>query len=118
MTDSGHDLDAASPAQRLTARLAELQASVRRIEQAQRQPLDDDFAEQAVEREDDEALDGVERAALAEIALTQQALARLSAGDYGRCVSCGAAIDPARLDAMPAAAQCIRCASGAVASER
>lgn len=112
MTDNSHDLDAVPPAQRLAARLADLQASVRHIEQAQRQPLDDDFAEQAIEREDDEVLDGVERAALADIALTQQALARLSAGTYGRCVACGEAIDPARLDVMPAAALCIRCSSG------
>ncbi len=98
--------------QRLTARLAELHARVGRIEEEQRQPLDDDFAEQAVAREDDEALDAIERSALTEIAQTRQALARLDAGEYGLCIACGAAIAPERLDALPAALQCMSCAGG------
>lgn len=93
--------------QRLMARLVELNVRVCFIENEQRQPLDDDFAEQAVAREDDETMDAVERSALAEITLTRQALARLDSGDYGRCVSCGEAIAPARLEAMPAASNCI-----------
>lgn len=96
--------------QRLLARLAELDARVDDIEAEQRQPLDDDFAEQAVAREDDEALDGVERAALAEIAQIRQALARIDAGDYGLCAACGQPIAPARLAAQPAATRCIACA--------
>jgi RNA polymerase-binding transcription factor DksA len=96
--------------QRLTTRLTELDARIVRIEGEQREPLESDFAEQAVAREDDEALDAIERAALAEIAQTRQALARLDAGTYGLCASCGDAIAPARLEALPAAALCIRCA--------
>lgn len=38
------------------------------------------------------------------------ALARLSAGRYGRCERCGQPIAPARLAARPAARTCIRCA--------
>ncbi len=38
---------------RLTGRLVELTAQVERIEGALGRPLDDDFAEQAVEREDE-----------------------------------------------------------------
>lgn len=102
---------------RLTDRLSELNAQVGRIEDEQGQPLDDDFEEQAVAREDDEALDAVERSALAQIALTQQALARLDSGTYGLCATCREPIAPARLEALPAAAQCIRCAS-AVAHDR
>lgn len=34
------------------------------------------------------------------------ALARISAGTYGVCLECGAAIEPARLDADPAATTC------------
>lgn len=37
------------------------------------------------------------------------ALARLSAGTYGACTSCGAAIAPERLAALPWAALCIDC---------
>ncbi|AHE53547.1 MULTISPECIES: TraR/DksA family transcriptional regulator [Sphingomonadaceae] len=98
---------------RLTDQLSELSAQVGRIEDEQGQPLDDDFEEQAIAREDDEALDAVERSALTEIALTRRALARLDSGAYGLCTMCGELIAPTRLEALPAAAQCIRCASAA-----
>ncbi len=94
----------------LSARLTELDARIARIESEQREPLDDDFAEQAIAREDDEALDSVERAALAEIVQTRHALERLEAGTYGLCIACGNAIAPARLKALPATALCITCA--------
>lgn len=38
------------------------------------------------------------------------ALARLDAGTYGDCVTCGGAIGEGRLEARPAAALCITCA--------
>lgn len=38
------------------------------------------------------------------------ALRRLDEGRYGVCVQCGEAIDPARLEALPEAALCVRCA--------
>ena len=37
------------------------------------------------------------------------ALARLDAGTYGQCTSCGRSIAPERLDALPWAALCIEC---------
>lgn len=40
------------------------------------------------------------------------ALARLDAGTYGACESCGAAIAPGRLEARPTARTCITCAQG------
>lgn len=94
----------------LEAMLTTLGARVDRIEEAQREPLDDDFSEQAVAREDDEALDGVERAAMDEIAQVRQALSRLDAGTYGLCAACGEPIANARLEALPAATHCISCA--------
>lgn len=94
---------------KLEARLAALGARVERIEEAQREPLDDDFSEQAVAREDDEALDGVERATMEDIASIRQAIARLDAGTYGLCVVCGETIGEARLDALPTATRCINC---------
>jgi RNA polymerase-binding transcription factor DksA len=93
----------------LEARLAALGARIERIEEAQREPLDDDFSEQAVAREDDEALDGVERATMEEVARIRQAIARLDAGTYGLCVVCGETIAEARLDALPTATRCINC---------
>jgi DnaK suppressor protein len=38
-----------------------------------------------------------------------QALARIDAGTYGRCESCGAQIGPERLEAMPWTTLCIDC---------
>lgn len=39
------------------------------------------------------------------------ALAKLEAGTYGECESCGGAIGGARLEAVPTARLCISCAS-------
>jgi DnaK suppressor protein len=47
----------------------------------------------------------------AQIETLDLALARLAAGTYGRCESCGEPIAPERLAARPAATTCIRCAS-------
>jgi RNA polymerase-binding transcription factor DksA len=38
------------------------------------------------------------------------AIERVDAGTYGRCARCGGEISTERLDALPAAATCIRCA--------
>jgi DnaK suppressor protein len=39
----------------------------------------------------------------------QEALARIESGTYGDCTTCGKAIEPARLDAMPMARRCTHC---------
>ena len=46
------------------------------------------------------------------LADTEEALARLSAGRYGRCESCAGAISAQRLAAMPETRYCARCARG------
>ncbi len=51
----------------------------------------------------------ISRRALAD---TEEALARLSAGRYGRCESCAGAIPAQRLAAMPETRYCARCARG------
>jgi DnaK suppressor protein len=48
----------------------------------------------------------------------QEALARLEAGTFGRCTSCGAAISPARLRARPVTDLCIECKTEAERAER
>ncbi|MFG1811517.1 TraR/DksA family transcriptional regulator [Streptomyces sp. NPDC049040] len=40
-----------------------------------------------------------------------QALERLERGEYGRCEVCGEPIPPERLDVLPAATTCVRCAA-------
>jgi RNA polymerase-binding protein DksA len=44
-----------------------------------------------------------------QLAAVDAALARLDAGTYGICVTCGKPISDARLEALPAAAHCIDC---------
>ena len=101
---------------RLMERMSMLKARVGRIESDMQQPLDDDLAEQAVEREDDEALDALEGTTLEEIAETRRALQRLDAGTYGKCASCGGGISAERLEAVPTATRCIDCATAGASS--
>jgi RNA polymerase-binding transcription factor DksA len=61
----------------------------------------------AFERQHLAALISQARGQLAQI---DAAMARLAAGSYGRCESCGRPIGAARLAARPATAVCIDCA--------
>jgi len=63
-------------------------------------------ASQVFEQQRDLALREHTRTALAAV---EAALARLDAGSYGRCTSCGQPIGPERLEALPSAALCIDC---------
>lgn len=94
----------------LDARLAELRARVDHLDAELHQPLSADWEEQAVDMEVQDAVEGQEKAALAEIRRIEAAVARIDAGTYGDCVSCGKAISPQRLAALPTAAKCIACA--------
>jgi DnaK suppressor protein len=96
----------------LRARLAELTKDVAGIEAALQAPLDADFAEQANELEEQDALGGIEAVHRAEIAEIRAALERIEAATYGRCRVCGDAIPLARLQALPTAATCISHATG------
>ena len=55
---------------------------------------------------------GVGRSLEEGLARTERALAKLDEGTYGTCDSCGEAIAPARLHAMPDSVLCIQCARG------
>ena len=69
-----------------------------------------DSAEQAGERQNDEVLQALLIEAEEGQAQAAQAKQRLSGGSYGLCQRCGAAIAPARLQALPTAAFCLGCA--------
>lgn len=71
-----------------------------------------DFAEQAVQRQNDEVLEGLLREAEAGELAVRHALQRLETGQYGQCLGCGEPIHPQRLQAMPAADLCLGCAEG------
>ena len=95
----------------LEKRLAVLKEEIADIDQTLREPDSQDFEERATENVGDEVLEDLGNAALTEIAQIETALGRVADGTYGQCVTCGEAIAPARLEAVPHAAQCIKCAS-------
>jgi RNA polymerase-binding transcription factor DksA len=96
---------------RLTARLAELDAAVARLEKETTQRLDPRFSEQANELEDLATNEALEEVHMAEARAIAVALQRIDAGTYGQCANCGADIAPARLEVLPTAIHCIRCAA-------
>lgn len=73
-------------------------------------PLVADFAEQVVQRENEDVLRGIGGSAREELQRVNRALARLERGEYFSCAVCGALIESERLEAVPTADRCIRCA--------
>lgn len=73
-------------------------------------PLVADFADQAIQRSNDEVLREIGDAAVDELRQIDVALRRLAAGQYFICASCGDEIEPARLTALPATSLCAACA--------
>lgn len=55
-------------------------------------------------------LSGLADAAASELQQVDDALARLDAGEYGRCARCGDEIALARLEVRPFATHCVSCA--------
>lgn len=94
---------------RLLARKAELESRLLRIEGELDEPMSPDNDERAVERQDDEVLEAMGEAGLAELRGIDAALDRISHGRYGICARCGEDIAEARLDAVPHAALCQAC---------
>lgn len=94
----------------LEARLTELKGRVARIEADLAEPHSADFAEQATEREGDDALEGQDALLGREIAAIKAALGRIGDGSYGACTRCGESVSEKRLAAYPEAALCIDCA--------
>lgn len=54
--------------------------------------------------------------AIRRIALLDDALVRLNAGTYGRCIGCSKPIAPARLAALPGVETCVDCAARGLGS--
>lgn len=74
------------------------------------EPVEKDFAEQATQRENDDVLHALNQDAKQLVSQVNSALHRIETGDYGICTECGAEISEGRLEIMPYAALCIKCA--------
>lgn len=74
------------------------------------EPVEKDFAEQATQRENDDVLNALNQDAKHVVSQINSALHRIETGDYGICTECGAEISEGRLEIVPYAALCIKCA--------
>lgn len=95
----------------LQTRLKELEDRLHQIEHDLDETSDEDFEDQATERENDEVLENLGESGLKEIQMIRAALDRIDQGTYGHCANCGKDIEEKRLEAVPYAAVCIDCAS-------
>ena len=87
-----------------------LARTLERVERELVEPASKDDEERATEREGDEVLESLGSASVAELRAVRAALRRLDEGTYGECVNCGEEISPRRLEIIPHAARCARCA--------
>lgn len=95
--------------QRLLARKAELVERLFKIEDQLDDTPNPDAEERAVEREDDEMLEGLGNAGKQELQKIENALSRIQKGTFGICVKCGDEISDARLDIVAYAVKCRHC---------
>jgi RNA polymerase-binding transcription factor DksA len=97
---------------RLVARHDELRARLIRIGSDQRrdgEALSPDAPDRAIQRENDDVIDGLGSAAHAELSEVEAALARIGWGRFGICESCSYPIELKRLEAVPHARKCLSC---------
>ena len=88
-------------AKALKARLSELRTHLAKVDRSLRKLLPADSEDQAIELENQEALEVIEKTETREIHQIEAALKRISEGTYGTCAKCGEPIDPRRLKALP-----------------
>ena len=95
----------------LQQKLEQLQQIIGKIEHSLRETPEADSEEQALGRENDEVLERLDKSEREEIQMIEAALARMDAGTYGICVSCGGELfSSQRLAALPYTTACITCA--------
>jgi DnaK suppressor protein len=84
--------------------------AIRSDRRRQSAPLENDFEDQATQRENDAPLDALDERGRRALEAIAAALARLAEGTFGDCLQCRAPIDPRRIRAQPTAETCIECA--------
>ncbi len=93
---------------------SEIVERLRRVENHLRhsdKPLDDDFAEQAIERANDQVLEVLDENMRNEVIQIDHAIDLMEQGKYGICEFCQNTINEKRLEALPYTTVCINCAS-------
>jgi RNA polymerase-binding protein DksA len=97
--------------QQLLQKKVELESRLERITANLRRGLEADSAERAKQLEDRDVVDTLGNEARAELANIAATLAKMEAGRFGLCTSCGEQIADVRLEAYPYAEECIVCAN-------
>jgi len=97
---------------KLSEKLGQLEDRLGHIKKDMTKSHSADSSEQAVERENDEVLEGIGQETESAIQDIRVALARISEGTYGSCSNCGEVIQAERLEALPETAHCVSCAGG------
>jgi len=72
--------------------------------------IEKDFSEQATQMENQDVLMSLSDDAKTTVMRIDKALMRIEDGSYGTCESCGDKINEQRLDVVPFANLCIKCA--------
>ena len=68
-----------------------------------------EYVDRAQAASSEEILANLDEQSRREWEAIEEALARLASGTFGRCTTCGQAINSARLDAMPMVRRCAPC---------
>ncbi|PLW67521.1 TraR/DksA family transcriptional regulator [Pseudohalioglobus lutimaris] len=94
----------------LEERRAQMHARLSSIKRDVTQEHSGDSAEQAQERENDEVVDAIGNETRQSLHDIQVALDKIAEGTYGECEKCGEDIGEGRLQVLPEAALCVKCA--------
>ncbi len=97
----------------LVAKQTELQQRIAGTQATERKEVADKKNDDAQLWSVSDVRDDLDSQASEELQQVDQALERLSAGEYGTCVECGEPIGDARLRVQPYATMCIKCAEEA-----
>jgi len=73
-------------------------------------PIQDE-SDAAIVHENDSVIDRIDEIDRMKITQIEEALDRIEKGEYGECQECGGPISEKRLEAIPFALECIRCAN-------
>ena len=92
-------------------KISELRTHLAKVDHELHKLLPADSEDQAIELENQEALEVIEKTETTEIVQIEAALKRISEGIYGTCAKCGGPINPRRLKALPTAATCVPCSA-------
>jgi DnaK suppressor protein len=94
----------------LQEKLQQLVVRVGSIDQDLSEAPNEDWEDRATELEEDEVLSAVGNVTLTEMDQIKHALYQIDSGTYGTCVRCGDSIPRERLEMLPYATTCTRCA--------